>query len=56
MLFRSGAVDSAVSDVTGVAGSTRTLVGDLSGIVSGMDTNQEIAGELRGQVDVFANL
>ena len=52
----SGAVDSAVSDVTGVAGSTRTLVGDLSGIVSGMDTNQEIAGELRGQVDVFANL
>lgn len=52
----SGAVDSAVSDVTGVAGSTRTLVGDLSGIVSGMDANQEIAGELRGQVDVFANL
>lgn len=52
----SGAVDSSVSDVTGVAGSTHTLVEDLAGIVREMDTNQEIAGELRQQVEVFANL
>lgn len=52
----SSAVDGAVTDVTGVAGSTRVLVDDLAGIVGGMDTNQEIAGELHRQVEVFANL
>lgn len=52
----SGAVSGAVTGVTGVAGSTRVLVDDLAGIVGGMDTNQEIAGELRRQVEVFANL
>lgn len=52
----SGAVDSAVSDVTGVADSTHALVEDLAGIVSEMDTNQEIAGGLQLQVEVFANL
>ena len=52
----SGAVDGAVADVTGVAGSTRVLVDDLAGIVGGMDENQEIAGELQRQVEVLANL
>ncbi len=52
----SGAVNGAVADVTGVAGSTRILVGDLAGIVGGMDENQEIAGKLQKQVEVFANL
>ena len=52
----SGAVDSAVSDVTGVADSTHALVEDLAGIVGEMDTNQEIAGGLQLQVEVFANL
>ncbi len=52
----SGAVEEAVSGVTGVADSTRALVDDLAGITSGMDTNQEIVGELQHQVDVFANL
>lgn len=52
----SGAVSGAVTDVTGVAGSTHVLVDDLAGIVGGMDANQEIAGELRRQVEVFANL
>lgn len=52
----SGAVDSAVTDITGVAGSTHVLVDELAGIVSGMDTNQEVAGELQHQVDVLANL
>lgn len=52
----SGAVSGAAADVTGVAGSTHVLVDDLAGIVGGMDTNQEIAGELQRQVEVFANL
>ncbi len=52
----SGAVDGAASDITGVAGSTHMLVDDLSSIVSGMDTNREIAGKLQRQVEVFANL
>ena len=52
----SDAVDGAVSGVTGVSGSTRALDGDMAGITAGMDTNQEIVGELRRQVDVLANL
>lgn len=52
----SGAVDGAVSGVTGITGNTHTLAEDMTGIASGMDTNQEIVGELRRQVDVFANL
>ena len=52
----SGAVDGAVTGITGVAGSTHALVDDLASIVGGMDTNQEIAGELQRQVEVFANL
>ena len=52
----SGAIDGAVSDVTGVADSTRVLVEDMAGITAGMDTNQEIVGELKKQMDVFSNL
>ena len=52
----SGAIDGAVSGVAGVAGSTRVLVDDMAGITVGMDTNQEIVGELQRQMDVFANL
>ena len=52
----SSDLEEAVSGVTGVADSTRALVDDLAGITSGMDTNQEIVGELQHQVDVFANL
>lgn len=52
----SGAVDGAVSGVTGVTDSTRVLAEDMAGITAGMDTNQEIVGELKKQVEVFANL
>ena len=52
----SGAIDGAVSDITGVADSTRVLVEDMAGITAGMDTNQEIVGELKKQMDVFSNL
>ena len=52
----SGAVDGAVTGVTGVTGSTHVLAEDMAGITAGMDTNQEIVGELQRQVDVLANL
>ena len=52
----SGAVSGAVTDITGIAGSTHVLVDDLASIVGGMDVNQDIAGELQRQVEVFANL
>ena len=55
MLFRSS-IDGAASGITGAAGSTRVLVEDIEGITGRMDTNQEIVGELRKQMDVFANL
>lgn len=52
----SGAIDGAVSDITGTADNTRILVDDMAGITTRMDTNQEIVEELRKQMDVFANL
>ncbi|MDE6841633.1 MAG: methyl-accepting chemotaxis protein, partial [Oscillospiraceae bacterium] len=52
----SGSIDGAASGISGAAGSTRVLVEDMAGISAGMDTNQEIVGELQKQMDVFANL
>ncbi len=52
----SGAIDGAAQGVAGTAGSTHGLVEDMAGITAGMDTNQEIVGELQRQMDVFANL
>ena len=52
----SGAIDGAVSDITGAADNTRILVDDMAGITVRMNTNQEIVEELRRQMDVFANL
>ncbi len=52
----SGAIDGASSGITGVAGNARSLADDMAGITARMDTNQEIVGELQGQMDVFANL
>ena len=52
----SRAIDGAVSGINGAAGSTYVLVEDMAGITAGMDTNQEIVGELQKQMDVFANL
>lgn len=52
----SKAIDGAVAGINGAAGSTRVLVDDMAGITAGMDTNQEIVGELKKQMDVFANL
>lgn len=52
----SGSVDGAVAGISGVVGSTHALAEDMSGITAGMDTNQEVVGELQRQVEVFANL
>lgn len=52
----SGAIDGAATGINGMAGSARSLVEDMGGITARMDTNQEIVGELRRQMDVFANL
>lgn len=52
----TGAIDGAVSGITGVADNTRILADDMGGIAVRMDTNQEIVGELQGQVEVLANL
>lgn len=52
----SGAVDGAVTGVTGVSDNSRALAGEMAGISAGMETNQEIAGALRDQVEVLANL
>lgn len=52
----TGAIDGAVSGITGAADNTRVLAEDMEGIAVRMDTNQEIVGELKRQVEVFANL
>lgn len=52
----SGAIDGAVSGIMGAVDSTRVLVDDMAGITARMGTNQEIVGELKKQMDVFANL
>lgn len=52
----TGAIDGAVSGITGAADNTRILADDMGGIAVRMDTNQEIVGELQGQVEVLANL
>ncbi len=52
----SAAIDGALPDVTGTASSTHILAEDMSGITARMDTNQEIVGELRKQMDIFSNL
>lgn len=52
----SHAIDGAATGVSGAAGSTRSLVDDMSGITARMHTNQEIVVELQKQMEVLANL
>ena len=52
----SGAIDGAAEGLSSAAGNTCVLAEDMTGITAGMDTNQEIVGELQKQMDVFANL
>ena len=52
----SDSIAGAAADVTGAAGSTRSLVDDMADITTRMETNQEIVKDLQKQVEVFANL
>lgn len=50
------ALDEGASGITGVAGSTKSLVEDMADITKRMDTNREIVEDLKKQMEVFANL
>ncbi len=49
------AIDDGASGITGVAGSAKSLVGDMEDITGRMDTNQGIVEELNKQMQVFAD-
>ncbi len=50
------AIDEGASGITGVAGSAKSLVADMSDITRRMDVNREIVEELKKQMEVFADL
>lgn len=52
----TNAIDEGAGDISGVAGSTRSLVGNMADITKRMDINKEIVEELRKQTEIFANL
>lgn len=52
----TNAIDEGAGGITGAAGSTRSLVGNMADITSRMDVNKEIVEELKEQTQVFANL
>ncbi|MCI8292413.1 MAG: methyl-accepting chemotaxis protein, partial [Hespellia sp.] len=49
------AIDDGAAGITGVADSTKSLVGDMADITGRMDTNREIVNELKHQMEVFAD-
>ena len=49
------AIDEGAAGITGVADSTKGLVGDMADITDRMDTNREIVEELKKQMAVFAD-
>lgn len=52
----TNAIDEGAEDISGVAGSTRSLVGNMADITKRMDINKEIVEELQKQMEIFANL
>lgn len=50
------AIDDSAAGITGVADSTKSLVGDMADITGRMDTNREIVEELKKQMEVFKDL
>ncbi len=50
------AIDEGANGIAGVAGSTRSMVGNMTDIAARMDTNKEIVEELKKQTDMLANL
>ena len=49
------AIDEGAAGITGVADSTKNLVGDMADITGRMDTNHEIVEDLKSQMEVFSN-
>lgn len=49
------AIDDGAAGITGVADSAGSLVKDLADITGRMDINREIVGELKKQMEVFAD-
>lgn len=49
------AMDDGALGITGVADSSKSLVGDMADITGRMDTNREIVEELKKQMEVFAD-
>lgn len=52
----TSAIDEGAGDISGVAGSTKSLVANMADITSRMDVNKEIVEQLREQTEIFANL
>ncbi len=50
------AIDDGASGITGVADSTKSLVGDMADITDRMDINREIVEDLKRQMEVFSDL
>ncbi len=50
------AIDEGAEGITGVAGSTKSLVEDMEDITGRMDINRDIVGELKKQMEVFEDL
>lgn len=50
------AIDEGVSGVNGAAENTQVLVGDMDSITGHMDENQQIAGALKQETEVFIKL
>lgn len=52
----TSAIDEGVDGVTGAAENTQILVGDMDSITGHMDENQQIAGALKRETEVFIKL
>ena len=52
----SSAIDEGAKGVSGVADSTQVLVEDMDNISNKMDSNQEIASDLRKETEIFTSL
>ncbi len=50
------ALDEGVVGISGVADSSKSMVGNMTDIANRMDTNKEIVEELKKQTEMFANL
>ena len=50
------AIDEGVEGVNGTANSMQTLAIEIDGVSNKMDENQQIAGSLKAETEIFVNL